>query len=72
MGQKHHRLVFYFKLPLVINDQGQLLREPLTSGNVDDRTPVPGWVQGLFGKPVANRGYLSCKLSQQLRRDLRV
>ena len=57
---------FGFKLHLVVNDQGQLLNVALTPGNVDDRKPVPGLVRDLFGKLVADRGYLSNKLGKQL------
>ena len=39
----------------------------LTPGNVDDRQPVPGLVGNLFGKLVANRGYISKKLGKQLK-----
>ena len=58
---------FGFKLHLVVNDQGQLLNVALTPGNVDDRKPVPGLVRDLFGKLVADRGYLSNKLGKQLK-----
>ena len=58
---------FGFKLHLVVNDRGQLLNVALTPGNVDDRQPVPGLVGNLFGKLVADRGYISKKLGQQLK-----
>ena len=58
---------FGFKLHVVFNDRGQLLNVALTSGHVDDRQPVPGLVPELFGKLFANRGYISKKLSKQLR-----
>ena len=58
---------FGFKLQVVFNDRGQLLHLALTPGNVDDRQPVPGLVHDLFGKLVADRGYLSKKLGQQLK-----
>lgn len=38
----------------------------LTSGNTDDRTPVPKLLQQLFGKVFANKGYVSQKLAKQL------
>ena len=52
---------------MVCNDQGHLLNVALTPGNVDDRKPVPDLVRALFGKLVADRGYLSNKLGKQLR-----
>ena len=58
---------FGFKLHVVVNDQGHLLNVALTPANVDDRQPVPGLVQDLFGKLFADRGYLSKKLSKQLK-----
>jgi hypothetical protein len=59
---------FYgFKLPLVINDQGELLGVKITAGNVDDRDPVPELTRSLFGKLFGDRGYLSQLLFEQLR-----
>ncbi len=57
---------FGFKLHLVCNDQGQVLRWALTPGNVDDRRPVVGLVRDLFGALVADRGYISSTLGHQL------
>ncbi len=52
---------FYgFKLHhLVVNDEGDILACRLTSANVDDRRPVPEKAQGLFGKLIGDKGYLS-------------
>ena len=59
---------FYgFKLHLVINDRGELLAFPVTSGNVDDRAPVPHLIQGLTGKLFGDKGYLSKALFEALR-----
>ncbi|GAC1561990.1 MAG: hypothetical protein NVS2B2_25460 [Ktedonobacteraceae bacterium] len=41
---------FGFKLHLAVNDQGELLACCLTTGNVDDRKPVPSMVKTLRGK----------------------
>jgi Transposase DDE domain len=58
---------FYgFKLHLVINECGELLACQITPGNVDDRTPVPTLCQRLFGKLIADRGYVSQPLFEQL------
>jgi len=57
---------FGFKLHLVCNDQGQLLNIAVTSGNTDDRKPVLNLLKGLSGKVVADRGYISQKLFEQL------
>ena len=58
---------FYgFKLHLVINEQGDLLAVHITSGNVDDRAPVPDMTKGLYGKLFGDKGYISHKLFDQL------
>lgn len=58
---------FYgFKLHLVVNDRGELLACHLTTGNLDDRQPVPQLVRGLFGKLFADKGYLSQALFDPL------
>ena len=38
----------------------------LTSGNVDDRKPVPGLAKNLWGKCFGDKGYLSNKLFEAL------
>ena len=59
---------FYgFKLHLVVNDQGEILRFCLTPGNVDDRKPVPHLAKKLFGKLFGDKGYISQPLAQSLR-----
>jgi hypothetical protein len=58
---------FYgFKLHLVVNDCGELLACQITPGNVDDREPVPTLSKRLFGKLIADRGYISQALFEQL------
>lgn len=58
---------FYgFKLHLVINDCGELLACQITPGNLDDRKPVPTLCKRLFGKLIADRGYVSQPLFEQL------
>jgi hypothetical protein len=57
---------FGFKLHLVVSETGELLNVTITSGNVDDRQPVPELVEELFGKIFADRGYVSQKLAEQL------
>jgi hypothetical protein len=58
---------FYgFKLHLVVNESGELLACQITSGNVDDREPVPTLCRRLFGKLIADRGYISQALFEQL------
>jgi hypothetical protein len=58
---------FYgLKLHLVVNDCGELLACQITPGNVDDREPVPTLSRHLFGKLIADRGYISQALFEQL------
>jgi hypothetical protein len=58
---------FYgFKLPLVVNDCGELRACQITPGHVDDREPVLALSRRLFGKLIADRGYISQALFEQL------
>ncbi len=57
---------FGFKLHLVVNDCGELLACQITPGSVDDRKPVPDLCKRLFGKLIADRGYISQALFEQL------
>ena len=58
---------FYGSKPhLVVNDRGELLAFRITPGNVDDRQPVSELTQGLTGKPVGDRGYISRQLFKVL------
>jgi len=50
---------FGFKLPLIVNACGQLLAFGLSSGNTDDRQPIPQLTHGLGGKLLGDKGYLS-------------
>ena len=58
---------FGFKLHLIVNDRGEILRFCISPGNVDDHKPVPQLVKKLFGKLFGDKGYLSQPLSQSLR-----
>jgi hypothetical protein len=58
-----------FKLHLVVNDCGEILRCCVTPGNIDDRRPVPRLVAHLFGKLFGDKGYLSQPLADQLMED---
>ena len=58
---------FYgFKLHIVVNDAGELLAYMITAGNIDDRKPVPGLVQKVFGKVFGDKGYISSDLFDRL------
>jgi len=57
---------FGFKLHIIINDKGELLAWQLTSGNIDDRKPVPTMTQKLKGLLFGDKGYLSKGLFEEL------
>lgn len=57
---------FGFKLHLIVNEQGEILAFKLTSGNTDDRKPVPDLALNLWGKCFGDKGYLSSALFEQL------
>lgn len=58
---------FYgFKLHAIINSKGEIIAFKVTSGNVDDRKPVPELSEGLFGQLYADKGYIAQWLTQLL------
>lgn len=58
---------FYgFKLHLVVNTQGDILSYCCTAGNRDDRQPAPDLLSGVFGKVLADKGYVSQSLANRL------
>jgi transposase len=58
---------FYgFKLHLVVDDCGNILSFALTSGNADDRRPVPALLKSIVGKVFGDRGYISKALTASL------
>jgi len=58
---------FGFKLHAIINSKGELVRIKLTPGNTDDRKPLPGMCNGLFGLLFADKGYISKVLAEALK-----
>lgn len=65
---------FYgFKLHLICNDRGEIVRFALTKGNIDDRVPVPCLSEELKGILVGDRGYIKAELFKELyERSLRL
>ncbi|SPJ31801.1 unnamed protein product [Candidatus Protochlamydia amoebophila UWE25] len=57
---------FGFKLHLVINHHAEIVTFKLTTGNIDDRKPVPEMVEGMKGKAFADIGSISEKLTNTL------
>ena len=58
---------FYgFKLHLIVNEVGEILAYMLSTGNVDDRIPVPELSKDIFGKLFGDKGYISQELFLKL------
>lgn len=57
---------FGFKLHVIIDPQGNLIRVKLTGGNTDDRTVVDEMTQNLTGFLMADKGYIDKKLFLRL------
>jgi hypothetical protein len=58
---------FYgFKLHLIVNDMGEILAYMLSTGNIDDRAPVPELSKDIFGKLFGDKGYISQELFVKL------
>ena len=57
---------YSFKLPLLLNDVGELLAYRLTAANLGDRVPVPALVAYLTGKVCGDRGAISQALFADL------
>jgi hypothetical protein len=58
---------FYgLKLHLIINRRGELVNFKLTSGNCDDRKPVPEMAEGITGLMAGDKGYISSDLFKYL------
>ena len=52
----------------MINDRGEIVQWQLTQANTDDRTPLKNkkFTEKIFGKLVANKGYISRSLFEEL------
>lgn len=60
---------FYgIKLHIIINDKGEILTFTITQANTEDRTPLKTerFLDKIFGKLFANKGYIFEKLVQLL------
>ena len=68
MGKSSMSWFYGFKLHLIINDEGEILSFCLTSGNIDDRNEavMDSLTKEIFGKLLADRGYISQKLFEKL------
>ena len=57
---------FGFKLHLIVNENGEIFSFQITQGNVSDISPVKSLAEGLWGKLIGDRGYISSSLFQEL------
>ena len=58
---------FYsFKLHLIINDKGEILAFQVTPGNISDVSVVENLAQGITGKLVGDKGYISSSIFKKL------
>jgi transposase len=62
LGKTTKGWFFGFKLHIIVDEKGNLLRVKLTSGNVDDRAVVEGMTQGMTGLLFGDKGYIDKKL----------
>jgi hypothetical protein len=66
MGKSTMGWFYGFKLHLIVNDKGGLVRAMITPGNIDDRDPVPRMTTNLFGKLFGDKGYIKQPLFEFL------
>lgn len=58
---------FYgLKLHLITNERGEIINLKFTTGNTDDRTPVPQLAKGLTGLLFGDKGYIKQELFTEL------
>jgi len=57
---------FWFKLHILINSCGEIMGIKFTQSTVDDRSPVLDLTAGLYGKLIADKGYISANLKEIL------
>jgi hypothetical protein len=58
---------FGFKLHLVINHHAEIVAFRITSGNINDREPVPSMLENMKGKAYADKGYIGERLFKTLK-----
>lgn len=68
-GKSSMGWLFGFKLHVIVNHIGEIVDIYFTSGNVNDRHPLPTLYRNLFGKVFGDKGYLSKKLQSKLRSE---
>ena len=73
LGKTTKGWFFGFKLHVIVDEKGNLMRIKLTKGNVDDRAVVPDMTESLWGLLLGDKGYISKELFLKLyRRGLKL
>lgn len=65
-GKTSTGFFFGFKLHMLINTQGEIVRLTITPGNCDDRSPVRDMLKGIKTNLIGDKGYLSQSLFDNL------
>ena len=65
-GKTSTGFFFGFKLHMLFNTSGEIVRLVITPGNVDDRSPVRGMLKGIKTRLVGDKGYISQALFDDL------
>lgn len=68
IGKTTYGWFFGFKLHLIVNEHGGLIAVKITPGNVDDKEPVQNMLKKLMGKLFGDKGYISQKLANDLKK----
>ena len=66
VGKSSMGWFFGFKLHLIINEFGDLLAFKVTTGNINDRSPVEELTKNLSGKLYGDKGYISQSLFERV------
>ena len=62
LGRTTKGWFFGFKLHIIVDKKGNLMKVKLTSGNTDDRSVVPDMTKGLMGHLFGDKGYINKEL----------
>ena len=68
LGKTTKGWFFGFKLHVIVDDKGNLIKAKLTKGNVDDRHVVSEMTEGLMGLLFGDKGYIDKELFLKLYR----
>ena len=65
-GKTSTGFFFGFKLHMLINTEGEIIRLTITPGNCDDRLPLRDMLKGIKTKLIGDKSYLSQSLFEDL------